>query len=460
MKRFLLPAVMALLALTACERDIYTVMMESTDNGFDRRVVVEREKSNGTRVLPPRELLDPLASLYERGERPTPGVFAASFGEATPADIGGHGAIARSTTSMGASFVYLERFRGEDNLAARLARVQEAATALADLFLGWLDTVIADEPAYPAFRETLAGGVLQTDLRNMALMVWFERNSGRMDAPDPNDDFGHKLLVRLAAYLHEHGYLATGDLAHANSVLSDEDAATGLLRAWLARGMGLDAAAPLPTLAALSSGESAGASWDAYLLQSDAARERLALWADGAELPAETGDLRLGEADPHDVFGSLLLAATGADPTGAESEDEVTVTLACPVRPIHTNGEWSSNQREITWTLSVEPSPGDAYLVPAVAFAAWAEPDKQFQVDHFGYLVLIDEPLAAYCAWRARLGPAEGDRWDHALASCTSRGQAISLLESFRPGDDPAWHAEQTGLTLMLDALRPTRDGD
>ncbi|HZW09239.1 MAG TPA: hypothetical protein VFF69_04985 [Phycisphaerales bacterium] len=455
MKRLLL---LAAIALTACERDIYTVTMEATDTGFDRRVAVVRERSNGAQAPPPDELLGPIAALYGHGERPSRDAFAASFADATPADIGGRGALARAETSMGTSLVYIERFRGQDDLSSRIARVQEAAAAIADLFLGWLDTVFETEPAYPAFRETLAGGVLERDLRNIALTVWFERNGGRMAAPGPAERLENNLFVRLTAYLHEHGYVTTDDLARVMSIATDDDAAAALLRAWLARSMGLDVQAPPPSFAPIESAASAGASWGGYLLQSEAARERLALWADGAGLPAGTGDVRSGETATDEVFGYLLVVATGADPAGAESEDEVTLTLACPVRPIQTNGEWSSDHREITWTLTIEPTPGDAYLVPAVAYAAWAEPDKRFQVEHFGYLVLVDEPLAKYCAWRARLGPEEGDRWDRVLASCTNRGQAISVLQSFRPGADPAWSAEQTGLTLMLDALRPTPD--
>jgi hypothetical protein len=455
MKRLLL---LALLALTACERDIYTVTMEATDAGFDRRLVVVRRDSGGVERLPPDDVLAQMDAAYAPGERPAPGTFAASFAGATPADIGGRGALARCVTSMGTSFVYLERFRGEMETSAHVDQIQEAASTVASLALGWLDEVLAEEPTYPAFRAELEAR-LDPDLRNLAMLNWIERNSNRIEEGQDFPHFVRRSGVRLAAYLHERGYVQTSDLPNLMSALSDSDALARGLVGWLARGLGLEAEGLPESLRELATIEALESSWHEYILVSPEALSHLEEWTEKTGITFPSGQDDSDYPERLQIFDHLITIASSARRSDG-AEDEILTILACPVKPIATNGEWSSDHREITWSFSVEPTAKTSYLVPAVAFAAWAEPDKQFQVDHFGYLVLIDEPLAAYCAWRARLGPAEGDRWDHALASCTSRGQAISLLESFRPGDDPAWHAEQTGLTLMLDALRPTRDGD
>ncbi len=444
--RALAASAAAIALLGACERDIYSVQLEPTGSGFQRELKVVRERHDGQRSAPPAEILDRLSALYGGPEPQTFATFGAAFGVETPDDVGGRGALARQTTPLGTVFVYIERFRGEDDPSARLARTQQAASVAAGLVLGWLDRELADEPQWPALRATLADGKFDRDFRNMAILAWLAKNSARFGAaaPEPADE--QALLIQLGAYLHEHGYITGAQLPLAWKALADDGGLSPLLVAWLARAMGVGEDA-LPE--AFASDDALGASWEAYLQESPGADRRLRRWAERAEL-ASPDDAEIGLDD---LVGHVATIATGSEPSDAGDEDEVHVSLGVAVEPITTNGSWDPDAGQVTWSFQVEPTEDAAYLTPAVAFAAWAEADEAYQTGRFGRVVLMGEQLAAYAAWRAGLSPDERSRWDRFVDGLTPGGDTLQAINGYQPGEDPAWAESRDGRAILRDAL-------
>ncbi len=446
MTRVLTPALAALALLGACERDIYTVTMRATDAGFNRHIEVLHENHNGARTLPSQDLLRQIAGQYGHAGPVEKGAFDGSFERDTPGDIGGHGTFLRSATSLGTTHIYLERFRGDDNLSARVERVQDAASTFAELVLGWLDAALAGEPAWPALRESLAGGRLESDARNLALTVWLEKNGARTTRAAPADD--EDVILRVIAYLHEHGYVADADLLALSGGADQPDSVAALVTRWLSRGMHVADPGASDALAAISTDETLGASWDAYTA-SAGAMQILTRWAEraGVPFPEDSTAPEVGA----ELLNHLTTVATGSEPTDQGAEDEVTLSLACAAEPTLTNGEWSAETGYITWTFTVEPSPESSYLLPALAAAMWAEPDETFQTEHFGSVVLTGDSLASYCAWRGRLGEDEGARWDAMLAGVHDHDEARAAIDAFTFDGVPS--DEVTGRTILLGAL-------
>lgn len=433
-----------LLLLTACEHDVYTVRMTPSDHGFQRTLQVVRQESNGNTKTPPREVLDPISSLYGIDARAANTRFAAAFGPDTPDDVGGRGRLDRVESSLGASFLYLERFRGDDDLSARVERVQDAAAVLAATGADWLDHALAGERSYKSaaadIRERLGH-----DARNLALLAWLAKNANRHANDGPEAQDGEDLTGAIVMYLFEHGYITADPLAAAAVSIDDDQSLPRLIVEWLAREIHADPDNPPDSLRTISTSAGMTESWDAFLAAQGPAAERLHAWARQTGVPAEDGDLQA-------LLGHVFTIATGTEPSEGGAEDQVDLRLACPVEPFKTNGAWSEGEREIAWHFTIEPSADTPYLVPAIAFAAWAEPDEASQTAHLGAVVLKGQNLAAYCAWRSRLAESEGRRWDAFVASLDGT-DLTRKLGRYEPGQDPAWSADRTGRSILFDAL-------
>jgi hypothetical protein len=109
------------------------------------------------------------------------------------------------------------------------------------------------------------------------------------------------------------------------------------------------------------------------------------------------------------------------------------VRLACPVEPHVTNGEWDGELRQVTWSGSI-----GAESAPALfSYAVWAEPDAEFQAEHFGRVVLGGEDLGEYVIWRSGLTEDEGRQWDEFVSGLKPGADLEDELEGFGFADSP-----------------------
>ncbi len=127
----MLPVLLAALTLfvTGCPHNDYTVQLEPQGQSIDRTLIFYRaDGTNATTGLPnyqsfdAAELADITAqysvnSLTNDGARH---IIHGRFSDRLPADVGGAGTYTNLATSLGNAGFYMERFRGDDDLADRL----------------------------------------------------------------------------------------------------------------------------------------------------------------------------------------------------------------------------------------------------------------------------------------------------------------------------------------------------
>ena len=177
-----LPFALAVMALvvTGCPRNEYIVQLKPQGNRIERTLVFYREDGVNTNTGAPNyqpfdaaELaaitaLYPAQGLTNDGGRH---VVRGEFTNELPDDVGGAGAYTNLTTSLGAAGFYVERFRGNDDLAGMTEQRFKAADRLADLFVGWSRMELGRERGYDKLRQFLDVD-FRRDLKNLGEYGW------------------------------------------------------------------------------------------------------------------------------------------------------------------------------------------------------------------------------------------------------------------------------------------------
>jgi len=70
--------------------------------------------------------------------------------------------------------------------------------------------------------------------------------------------------------------------------------------------------------------------------------------------------------------------------------------------------------------------------LPTFFYASWSEPNREYQQEHFGRVVLSDEDLAQYCIWRENLDEGSGKEWDSFILSLNPAEDMEGRLKAFR----------------------------
>src|SRR5260370_26219470 len=204
--------VIGLAALTAlvtgCPHNDYTIELTPRGNVIERKLVFYRAdgtESNGVpkyEGFPSNELaaisaLYPHGALTQEGERH----FArGEFSGAAPGDVGGAGAYTNYSSSLGSAGLYIERFRGSDDLSAQQEKRLTAADQLADLVVGWSQAEFGHEPRYENLRRFLDVDV-RRDLKNAALYSW----AGEL-ASSYEEHAREEFIWQIGLNRVEHGY--------------------------------------------------------------------------------------------------------------------------------------------------------------------------------------------------------------------------------------------------------------
>ncbi len=432
-----LPFVLAAMALvvTGCPRNQYIVQLKPHGNTIERTLVFYREDGVDTNTGAPNyqpfatnELaaitaLYPVAGLTRDGQRY---VVRGEFSNQLPADVGGAGAYSNLVTSLGVAGFYVERFRGNDDLAGISEKRFQAAEQLADLMLGWSRMELGREPGYDKLRQFLSVD-FRRDLKNLSAYWW----EGRL-ASGYKTNADEEFTVRFGQYLFEHGYFTLEEIPGLFRDASGNDTPALLRRIQrlVARKMGVPETQPVPaSLAFLADEAKMNESFDKYLAGTELYRARLQQWEEDKKLKPD-----LERPQPEDVAKDTLntLIEFGT----YEQVDHLVVRLSLPSSPVHSNGRWDEALQQVVWDTGIEES-GKATQLPISCYASWARAGEPFQKEHLGKVALTGDELAQYCLWRSSLDAGRGGEWDAFLASLRPGSGLVESLDAFRFSGEP-----------------------
>ncbi len=431
MKRRAVLATLLLVGLTSCDHNVYQIRLVPQDDGFRRELTVWRTSGgeDGIGTLPEEELKE-IVKHYP-GAKPGSGAvkheFAATFKAKTPADVGGAGWLLQHSSRMGTAWRYIERFRGNPDVAGTLNRSTKAVDRISDMLIGWLNQEFGghkDLAKLGKFIDT----ELRGDLKNVAVYAWLSNNTSHqmwLAKEDRGEQLEKEMHARILHFVAERGYLRAEDvplLARIAARIGDEEAMDQAIRSILKlifAKAGLAESELIGKLASLFvQGDAAKASVERYLRTTPEYKALLAEWR---KTQTDDPESRPAKPDPTDVLEELGkdLIQLGFGDTA----DELRLSLAATAEPYDTNGLWDPKARQVSWDGPLSNRGKPKAKLPAICYAYWSQPAKAFQRKHFGEIRLDGEQLADYCLWRSGLTAEEGAEWD-------------GFVDRLRPGKD------------------------
>ncbi len=436
-----LPFALAAMALVVagCPRNQYIVELNPRGDRIERTLVFYREDGVNTNTGAPNyqplgagefaaiTALYPAQGLTNDGGRH---VVRGEFTSELPDDVGGAGAYTNLTTSLGAAGFYVERFRGNDDLAGMTEQRSKAADRVADLIVGWSRMELGRERGYDKLRRFLNAD-FRRDLKNLSAYWWEGQLAGGYTT-NASEEFA----VRFGQYLVERGYFTIGeipDLFRAASV-DNPQALLRRIQRLVARKMGVPETEPVPaSLAFLADETTMDKSFDKYLAGTALYHARLKQWKEDKKLkpdlkrpePSEVMDDAVGNLVTSDLFGQ---------------PDHLAVRLSLPSSPVHSNGRWDEALKQVIWDTDIEERTNASHF-PFVCYANWVQADQEYQTKHFGRVVLTGDELMQYCLWRSSQDQQAGGEWDAFVASLQPGNGLVERVDAFRFTGEPV----QTG---------------
>jgi hypothetical protein len=433
-----LPLALAAMAflLTGCphnEYNEYVVELKPQGDSIGRTLVfyrtAEGETTNcqsfDTNELAAIIALYPAHSLTNtdgRGRYTVHGVFTNKL----PADVGGVGTYAHLATTLGDVSLYVERFRGNDDLGGMLEEHMEGIDQLVDLVVGWSQMELGRKPGYGKLRQFLNVD-FRRDLKNLVTYSWEGEIVGNYTT-NATKEFGS----RSCQYLYERGYFTVGEIPGLfRDVTGDNtDKALKALLLWgqrlVARKMGVpETESPPLSLAFLADLTTMKESLDKYLASTDLYRAKIKEWKHDKK--------RYRKPEPLDVAEDALNNLRGFDigmGVGGHS-DHLVVRLSLPSPPATSNGRWDEEDKQVVWDEYIEARTNAAQL-PVFCYASWAQANEAFQTEHFGKVALTGDALTKYCLWRSSQDAQQGGEWDAFLAGLQPSTELVEKIDSFR----------------------------
>lgn len=374
-------------------------------------------ETRGKDRFPPAELKK-IAALYPAEIPAIAGrhTFRARFGPEMPDDVGGSGSYHYTVTSLGTAAIYVEQFRGSDDVESHIDDRRRAADELTNLLIGWFQREISRDPNFARIRRFLDED-FRRDLRNLSHYWAMTRVSSQQQA-----SLHQEYWVRAAMYLVERGYFRIDEMPAAVHVeaTNDVEQQVRFLIDLLARKIAPEEQTSISrSLRFLSDISRAENSLDAYLRSTPQFRRREQEWR-----RAQTTNPSAPPPDGKDIVLELVARLFfGLDLVS--QNDELRVALSVPLQPFATNGTYLSVSNQVVWTSSL----GHENQLPVSTYAAWSVPDVQFQENHFGDIVLRGEDLANYVAWYTGLDEGERGEWDDFLSQLRP---GVGLTETVR----------------------------
>ncbi len=451
-RRFLVLVLIGMVAVAGCQVRKYELEMTPREGHLERKLTVFEQRKDGEKwvdvAVEDRELAR-IAAQYgvdvpkSGGPRHS---FSKECAGRLPDDVGGYGTYTRWSTSLGTTTAYVERVRGDDDIAGDLDQRRAAVQRLVALLIGGLEKELAGTPEWPKLRGFL-DGEFRRDLVNLSIYIKSLELVAAHDrlhsAADWDDASGiqTELCLRMAQYFVERGYLTPSQLpdwiyAVEQAMQERPGPLIAMIQRWLASRIGVPADQPVPaSLARLNDTASLRASLRSYLQASDDYR---ALLKKQEQTPGPKRDRET--PDPWTVLVELVLKAFLPGGVFLHGH-QLTATLALPREPLGTNGVWKAHEQRVEWKVSLPPNaePTNSSVhryLPDILFALWVEPAAEKQVEHFGKVVLNDEELVQYCLWRCGLPEEKARLWEAFLGGLKPGADLIERINGFRFADE------------------------
>jgi len=488
-----------LIAAAGCEEKIYEVELQPRGDKIERRLTLTRrdlrDHSNKRLAQDDEPELKRIAQAYQTKTPSLPRAkasFSGTFGGVLPRDVGGDGHYVHWESPLGRVSIYVERFRGNDDIYSSLEARRQAVDSIVDLLVDWFESELRTEPDWPPLRAFL-DKQFRTDLQNLSLLVW----STNVREIYESTDALAEVAFRAAQYCVEKKYASyeeTPILLREFQNASQRKNATALF-ARIRRLLVLHANVASGSHAKLSLGfladeQTVSASWQRYFMhtpyfkqhQADVAAEVQQQLGPGAAAAANklqqgkdgTGQGGTLKPKPVDLsrweqttaeaeFGNLFLQAFPISYHLLSDASRVRLRLQAPRKPFWSNGSWNAKESRVEWSPLIaelaKPDREQRWDWPTLCFAAWDEPNEQGQKPIFGSVGLTGGELLKYCLWYQGLSGLEKKEWDAFLTS-VQKGQPPSRLQAFRFSNEPAERksyesAAADGATVITGVLYP-----
>ena len=406
-KHSYLKFVVLLLIIAGCEEYKYCIEMKPCEQGVERKLICPDNL--------PEDQRETIAKLYEK--QIDPNIFWGRFDTNLPNDVGGAGFYSTFNTDMGQAAFYSERFRGDDNLNDTLQKVQMIVDRSVDFLIGWLECELGVDPDF-ANLKAFCNKNIRHDIKNIVIYFWLSNIM-----PEYKSTTSEEILTRMMHYVIERGYLSPEQmhLVAASSGVYDEQILR-LLRQWIADKMGYSSPKiATERLGFLSDTKRAEESMKRYIRTTDYFTK---VWEakkhEENDPNAEQPRIDMGDFITHDIDLEFDLFSW--------STSKVEVKLACKNEPFDTNGEWNEQTNQVVWLSNIA---GNIKL-PTFFYASWSEPNRKYQEEHFGRVVLGDEALAQYCMWRENIDEKKAKEWESFVLSLNPGVDLEGRLNAFR----------------------------
>jgi hypothetical protein len=460
MKRLLCLSSLAILCalVTGCPSNDYTVELAPRADGTIERTLTffcaDGISTNGVPIYEqfPSNELTAIVSLYPAGAVKTNGLRYIATGDFVgpmPTDVGGAGSYTNFATSLGDAGFYMERFRGSNDLAGQVTRRLKAADQIDDLIIGWSKMQFGHEHGYKNLHKFLDEDFRQ-DLKNAGIYGWAGEVNDLSQTNYPNE-----FVFRFAQYLYERGYLKFSDTRDFYLFIEnkrDTSVIRHLVRRLMMEKMGIPASDPAPqSFAILDDEDALEKSWEKFLAGTDLYRKQVAEWQEAKKTDPKADRPKPSDA-ADELFSTLFFGNSGANFFG--SPDRLNVKLALSHAPDFTNGKWQDGH--VVWSEDLDPN----RPLPVLCYAGWANPNTQFQTEHFGSVLLEKAELSQYCYWRGTLNTDQARQWESFLANLKPGPKLKTDLEYFKfnSEDAPAFisttNYAYVGRMLLFDGVQ------
>jgi hypothetical protein len=409
----------------------YEIELKPDADGVERQLTCWRV---GDKLPFPAEQLAFAEVFYGRPpEKPAPEKFrfTGRFAGKMPHDVGGAGTYTVFATPMGSIAVYSERFRGNDDLVEQFEERGKVAERLANLVAEWFESQMGQDRNWPQVHRFLTQD-FRRDLHNLSLYFWRAQAKAADDPPIDNpptekwESFAPYFddTARISQYFSERGYFEPGELldwAKAMNGSFSSRASAQLLQKVVAKKAGLENDEAVHSLDFLSDVDRVVESWNGFLERTTEFEDALRAWEEEkTKTPTEPRPI------PDDVFWGIVAKQLLRWKLVTDT-DEVKLALATVERPFATNGRWDEQHQQVRWN---QPIDGGGSL-PTYCYAVWSDPNSEFQIEHFGRVVVRDRVLADYAATYLVLTGDEEAQWDQLTVDLRPGERLRASIQAF-----------------------------
>ncbi len=463
-KQMLASLVLLTTILCSCEEDEYRIEMRPCAEGLERKLTVARYETNAAEKVytnVPQGTLAVISKLYpKRLDTSNPKIhsFIGTFTERMPNDVGGAGTYKCLRTPMGSAFLYVERFRGNDQPGETLQETFHSADRLTDTLIGWLKSEFGSYKEFSKLQRFMDQD-FRKDIKNLSTYLWLGLNESRHIWED--DDSQEKTQMEIAArafqYLFERDYLAMDDLfviMRTGEQEAFEQLEPPIRKLLTKKVMLADQKFIDDLIVLLTEPERLEKSLRDHFAGTDEYKKRLKEHKKAIR-ETQASDSTPEPPDPLEPLEETLRGLVQIEISFAS--DNLHVELWTAQKPVATNGKWEEQQKRLVWSTELTSRDTDSTRLPEVCYAVWCEPNEETQEKHFNDTILIGENLLQYCVWYKSLSEDEAAEWDDLVETLGPDEDSFKRLEAFRFSDERAKPAKpsyaQQAIELIKDAL-------